>query len=155
MAGTRRTVDLPYNKVTRETVRLAGLTQTDFVLEAPVDAAAFRRAFDAMAGHGIDSIWTAGTGEMLEHRRLIAELATAARLPTAFTWRENVEAGGLISYGNDVADTFRRSAGYIDRIFRGANPAELPVEQASKFELVINQTAAEVARPDPATHPRS
>jgi putative ABC transport system substrate-binding protein len=138
----RRTIDLPIGKTTRASVRAAGMTLVEAVLEAPIDDAAFRRAFDSMTRDGVDSVWVATTGEMLEHRRSIADLATAARLPTVFGWRENVEAGGLISYGNDVGDMFRRAAGYVDRILRGANPAELPFQQPSKFELVINLKTA-------------
>ena len=61
-----------------------------------------------------------------------------------FGWRENVDAGGLISYGNDVADTFRRSATYVDRVLRGAKPAELPFQQPTKFGLVINLKTARI-----------
>jgi putative ABC transport system substrate-binding protein len=138
----RRTMGLPLNRVTRETMRQAGITLIDTVMEAPVDADSFRRAFDAMARDRVDSVWAATTGEVLQHRQLIAGLATAARLPTIFGWRENVEAGGLLSYGNDVADTFRQSAGYIDRILKGASPAEMPFQQPARFELVVNARTA-------------
>jgi putative ABC transport system substrate-binding protein len=138
----RRTMDLPIGKVTRERVRWAGMTLIDAVLEAPIDPAAYRSAFEAMARDRVDSLWAATVGESLEHRRLIAELSLRARLPSAFGWRENVEAGGLMSFGNDVVDTFRRSVAYIDRVLKGAKPAELPFQQPTKFELVINlQTA--------------
>jgi putative ABC transport system substrate-binding protein len=139
----RRTIDLPIGRTTREMMGKGGLTLIDVVLEAPVDATEVRRAFATMVGQGVDSVWAATVGEHLEHRRLIADLAVAAKLPGMFGWRENVEAGGLMSYGNDVADTFRRSAGYVDRVLKGADPAELPFQQPTKFELVINlKTAA-------------
>jgi putative ABC transport system substrate-binding protein len=64
------------------------------------------------------------------------------RLPTIYAFREYVEAGGLISYGANVPDQFRRAAGYVDKILRGAKPADLPVEQPTKFELVINLKTA-------------
>ena len=137
-----RTMNMPIGKVTRETFRDAGMTLVDTVLEAPIDAAAYRRAFAAMAREGVDSIWAATVGENLEHRQLIAELCLSARLPAAFGWRENVEVGGLISYGNDVVDTFRRSASYVDRILKGAKPSELPFQQPTKLELVINLNSA-------------
>ena len=72
----------------------------------------------------------------------LAELALKHRLPTIFLLRENVMAGGLMSYGPDLIDLWRRGAVYIDKILKGAKPAELPVEQASKFQLVINLKTA-------------
>ena len=79
------------------------------------------------------------------HRALIAELAAKSRLPTIYLLREHAEAGGLLTYGLDVRDSFRRAAGYVDRILRGAKPGDLPIEQPTKFELVINlKTAREL-----------
>jgi putative tryptophan/tyrosine transport system substrate-binding protein len=69
-------------------------------------------------------------------------LALGARLPTMFGLREYVEAGGLMSYGPNQADLYRRAADYVDKILRGAKPAEIPVEQPTKFYLIINLTAA-------------
>jgi putative ABC transport system substrate-binding protein len=74
--------------------------------------------------------------------RTIAELAARNRLPSVSVYRQFAVEGGLMSYGPDVPDIFRRSAEYVDRILRGANPAELPVQQPAKFECVINQKAA-------------
>jgi putative ABC transport system substrate-binding protein len=79
---------------------------------------------------------------LIEHRVRIAELAQKTRLPTAFQRRENVEAGGLLSYGPNLNDQLRQAAVYIDRILKGARPAELPVEQPTKFALVINLKTA-------------
>jgi hypothetical protein len=72
----------------------------------------------------------------------INTLAAGARLPTMHTAREDVEAGGLISYGSNCPDPFRRPGDYADRILRGAQPADLPVEQPTKFDLVVNLTSA-------------
>jgi putative ABC transport system substrate-binding protein len=72
----------------------------------------------------------------------LAELALKCRLPTMFGARENVEAGGLMSYGADRNDLVRLARLYIDKILKGAKPAELPVEQASKYQLVINLKTA-------------
>ena len=69
-------------------------------------------------------------------------LALGARLPTVHGFREHVEAGGLISYGANFPGLFRRAADYVDKILRGAKPADLPVEQPTKFDLVINLTTA-------------
>jgi putative ABC transport system substrate-binding protein len=76
-----------------------------------------------------------------EHRRL-AELALKHRLPTVYDAREYVEAGGLVAYGPNRQALFRRAAGYVDKILKGAKPADLPVEQPTKFELIINMRTA-------------
>jgi len=76
------------------------------------------------------------------HRDRIVELAARQRLPTMFGWREFVDVGGLTSYGPNVNTMLRRAAGYVDRILKGAKPADLPIEQPTKFELVINLKTA-------------
>jgi ABC-type uncharacterized transport system substrate-binding protein len=73
----------------------------------------------------------------------IAELALANRLATIFALREYAEAGGLMSYGENVADFFRRAASFVDKIFKGASPGDLPIEQPTKFHLVINRKTAD------------
>jgi putative tryptophan/tyrosine transport system substrate-binding protein len=77
-----------------------------------------------------------------QNRRLIVEFAAKSRLPAAYFWRQFADVGGLMSYGVDLPDLYRRAASYTDRILRGANPAEMPVERPSKFELVINLKTA-------------
>jgi len=72
----------------------------------------------------------------------INTLALAARLPTMYLFREYVETGGLMSYGPDLPDLYRRSGDYVDKILRGTKPADIPVEQPTKFDLIINLTAA-------------
>jgi len=76
-----------------------------------------------------------------EHRRLV-DLAAKHRLPTVFPWGDGADAGGLISYGPSIADLYRRAAVYVDKILKGVKPADLPVEQPTKFELVINLKTA-------------
>ena len=76
------------------------------------------------------------------HRALVATLAARHRLPTVYPYRYFVQSGGLVSYGIDTVDIFARSAAYVDRILRGATPADLPVQEPQKFELVINKAAA-------------
>ena len=76
------------------------------------------------------------------NRKRIMGLALKSRLPSTYSNRESVDAGGLMFYGADVADSYRRVAYYVDRILKGAKPADLPVEQPMKFELVINLKTA-------------
>jgi putative ABC transport system substrate-binding protein len=76
------------------------------------------------------------------HRTRIADLAAKARLPAMYGSREHVEVGGLLAYAADYADLYRRGATYVDKILKGARPAGLPVEQPTKFELVINLKTA-------------
>src|SRR5258708_31438711 len=98
---------------------------------------------------------------LLNNRGRITVLATKQRLPAVYTLKEYVDAGGLMSYGVRLLALFRRAATYVDKILKGANPAELPVEQPTKFEFIINLNAAKqigltippnvLARPNRAT----
>jgi putative ABC transport system substrate-binding protein len=87
----------------------------------------------------------------LEHRRVV-DVAKSSRLPAIYAAREFVDAGGLMSYGANLPALFRRTATYVDKIFKGAKPADLPVEQPTKFEFVVNlQTAKALALDIPPT----
>jgi putative ABC transport system substrate-binding protein len=88
----------------------------------------------------------------LHNRARLTDFATQNRLPGVYAYRELVEAGGLMSYGPSYEDLHRRAATYVDKILKGAKPADLPIEQPTKFNLVINRRAAEVLGP---TIPRS
>jgi putative ABC transport system substrate-binding protein len=77
-----------------------------------------------------------------DQRRRIVDLAAKSRLPAMYSWREPVDAGGLMAYGASGLDVLRGAAGYVDKILKGAKPADLPVEQPTKFELVINLKTA-------------
>jgi putative ABC transport system substrate-binding protein len=79
---------------------------------------------------------------LISQRARIAELAQKARLPIVFSRRENVEAGGLISYGPSLRAQFRETAAFVDKILKGANPADLPVEQPTRLELILNLKTA-------------
>ncbi len=99
-------------------------------------------AFSAMtAGRaGALLLWTSPM--FFAERRRIVDLAAKNRLPAVYPWREAVDAGGLMGYGPSAPDLFRRAATYVDKILKGSKPAELPVEQPTKFELVINVKTA-------------
>jgi|RhiMethySRZTD1v2_1073278.scaffolds.fasta_scaffold64061_4 putative ABC transport system substrate-binding protein len=112
------------------------------VREAGEVEAAFKAATDARAG----SLLMIASRLFFSRARQLAELAARSRLPVMYDLAEYVEAGGLICYGADVVDLWRRAALYVDKILKGARPGELPVEQPSKFELVINRKAAAALR---------
>jgi len=98
----------------------------------------FDGAFAAMATERVGALVVMSDSMLNSHRTRLADLAARSRLPAAYGLRENVEAGGLVSYGPSVRDLFRRSATYVDKILKGAKPADLPVERPTKFDLVIN-----------------
>ncbi len=81
-------------------------------------------------------------GISIEHRDLISSLAARHQLPAVYPFRYFVTSGGLLSYGPDLIDQYRRAAGYVDRILKGAKPADLPVQAPTKYQLVINNKAA-------------
>ena len=107
------------------------------------DADGFEKAFAALSKERPDGLYVLGGASLMRaNRKLIAGLALKTRLPSVYSVREYVEAGGLMSYGAELADSYRRVAYYVDRILKGAKPADLPVEQPTKFELVINLKTA-------------
>jgi putative ABC transport system substrate-binding protein len=98
-------------------------------------------AIEALKGHA-EALYVVSDGLIITNRIRINTFALAARLPTVHANREYIETGGLISYGANYPDLFRRAADYVNKILRGAKPADLPVEQPTKFDLVINLTTA-------------
>jgi putative ABC transport system substrate-binding protein len=100
----------------------------------------FEPAFKA--ARGADGLLQMDDPLFVAHRTRVAEVAAKNRLPAIFGFREFAEAGGLMSYGADLPDLYRRAATYVDKIFKGTKPADLPVEQPLKFELVINLKTA-------------
>jgi putative ABC transport system substrate-binding protein len=123
-----------------EAARALGLT----LLFSPETATPdeFHDAFALMKREGAQAVYAPETPINVRHRVLIVELAAKSRLPAIYGSREFVEAGGLMSYGPIFSDIFRRAAVYVDRILKGAKPADLPVEQPSRFELVVNLKTA-------------
>jgi len=101
------------------------------------------RAFSALSSQRAQAVILAsGNPVAMAQRAEVVTLAQRNRLPSIYAIREYVEAGGLMSYGPSIADMFRRTATYVDKILKGAKPADLPVERPTKFELVINLSAA-------------
>ena len=99
-------------------------------------------AFALIAREHPDALVVSESAANVANRRLIVEFAAQRRLPAMYATREFVNAGGLISYGVEIADLFRRAAGYVDKILKGAAPGDLPVEQPTKFQLVVNLKTA-------------
>ncbi len=102
----------------------------------------FDRAFSDMTRARAGALTVLASTMFFSERRRLVDLAAKNRLPAVYPWREYVDAGGLMSYGPNIADLFRRAATYVDKILKGAKPADLPVEQPTKFELVINLKTA-------------
>jgi putative tryptophan/tyrosine transport system substrate-binding protein len=119
--------------------RSLGLQLLLLEARAPGD---FDGAFAAMARERVGALFVVTDPMFIPHRARLTYLAAKNRLPSIFTQRADVEAGGLISYGPNFADMYRRAATYVDKILRGAKPADLPVEQPTTFELVINLKTA-------------
>jgi putative ABC transport system substrate-binding protein len=133
----------PYSAlVFKETMRAAGtmgieLKSLEVRTPADIDG-----ALDVAAGQHADVLVTVEDPLTNDHRRKIAEFAAGKRLPTVAGLRIFVDAGGLMSYGANVGDVFRQSVGYVEKVLKGAKPSELPVEQPTRFELVINLKTA-------------
>jgi putative tryptophan/tyrosine transport system substrate-binding protein len=108
------------------------------------DASEIERAITAFASQSNGGLILTASALSLFHRDLIISLAARERLPAVYYRRGFVAAGGLISYGPDIVDQYRRSAGYVDRILKGEKPADLPVQAPNKYELVINLKTAKV-----------
>ena len=123
-----------------EAARILGLDAAIFEIRRTEDIAP---TFDAITGRK-DALYIPADALINTNRIRINALALDARLPTMHGSRDYVEAGGLMSYGVNFTDQFRRAAGYVDRILRGAKPADLAVEQPTKFDLVINLKTAKV-----------
>jgi putative ABC transport system substrate-binding protein len=116
-----------------------GLNATTFEIRRSEDIG---RTFEKIKGH-FDAVYVPAEPLVNTNRRRIASFALAAHLPTLFDASEYVEAGGLMSYGPNFPDLYRRTADFVDKVLRGAKPAELPVEQPTKFDLTVNLTTAE------------
>jgi putative ABC transport system substrate-binding protein len=125
----------------RETQKAAmslGITLTI----AEVQGSDYESAFATLATGRPSALFVAGSTFFFRDRKRIIELAAKHRLPAIYEWPEQVRDGGLMAYGTDLSQGYQRIAGYVDRIFKGAKPGDLPIEQPTKFELVVNLKTA-------------
>ena len=111
-------------------------------IKTELDAQGFESAFKTARQKQVGAIMTTSLRVFAAERKRIVELALKHRLPAIYFQKESVDDGGLMSYGVDYADLYRRTAGYVDKILKGAKPADLPVQQATKFEFIVNLKAA-------------
>jgi putative ABC transport system substrate-binding protein len=126
----------------RETVLTAGSFEVYLRYLDVLDPKDIETAFRTAAKGRADALLVLGNPILNNHRKQVVELAVKHRLPATYTRPEFIEAGGLMYYGTNYNELFRRAATYVDKILKGAKPAELPVEQPKKFELIINLKAA-------------
>ena len=124
---------------TASTARMLGLELQPLEVHGPED---FEAAFAAATRSKADALVAFDDSLTLQYRARIVALTAASRLPTMYGYREFPDEGGLISYGADISSHYHRAATYVDKVLKGAKPADLPVEQPSKFELVINLKTA-------------
>jgi putative tryptophan/tyrosine transport system substrate-binding protein len=126
-------------KATEDAAQLLGITMQP-VTASHVDE--LERALNSLTNTKVDGLITLADPFFTAHRGHIVDLANAARVPTMLHWREFVQAGGLLSYGPDNVDLYRRAANFVDKILKGAKPGDLPIEQPTRFVLAVNlQTA--------------
>ena len=111
-------------------------------IETKPDRKGLEGAFEAAKQKQVDAIMTSAGRRLFAERKRIVELAGKYRLPAIYIQKEFVDEGGLMSYGADYVDLFRSSAHYVDKILKGSKPGDLPVQQATKFEFIINLKAA-------------
>ena len=128
-----------YLKAAEVAARTLGLRPQFVAARGPED---FDRAFSEMTTARAGALTVLPFSMFRNERRRLLDLAAKNRLPAMYPEREYVDAGGLMSYGANLADLFRRAATYVDKILKGAKPGDLPVEQPTKFELVINLKTA-------------
>ena len=111
-------------------------------IDTRFDFQGLEKAFQTASQKQIGAIMTTTTPGIFAERKRVVELALKYRLPAIYPQKEFVDEGGLMSYGTDAIDHYRRAAVYVDKILKGAKPADLPVQQPTKFEFVINLKAA-------------
>jgi putative ABC transport system substrate-binding protein len=126
-------------QVTEEAARAMGLQLRSIAVATPDE---FTAGFEAAVGGGAEALVVLPDAMFWNERRRIVALAAQHRLPAIYEEREYANDGGLISYGRDVSEQFRQAAGYVDKILKGAKPADLPIQQPTRFDLVVNLKTA-------------
>ena len=126
-------------KSTQVAAKALGMTLQSFKVRASSE---LDSAFARMTGQPLDGLIVLPNDFLFTHRRHVLDLAAKHQLPVIYAWREGAEAGALLSYGVNIADNYRRAAALVDKILKDARPGDLPVEQPTKFELVLNLKTA-------------
>jgi putative ABC transport system substrate-binding protein len=139
LVNVENPLHVPQWRETQAAADQAGLALVRFDYRVPGD---LERAFDQFTRANVEALLVPPDVTFLSYRVRIAELAANARLPTISFNRVSVEAGGLLSYGPDLVENYRRAAVFVDKILKGANPADLPVERPTRIGLVINLRVA-------------
>ena len=134
--------ETPYGAEARDAARRAGLSLLGIPLESPIQEAEYRRAFATAAAGDVAGLIIPDVEEHITYRRLIVKLAEEARMPTIYSYRQFVEAGGLMSYGIDLSSLSRLVANDIHLILKGTKPGDIPFQLPTKHELFINVTVA-------------
>jgi putative ABC transport system substrate-binding protein len=138
--GTREDWQEPLGRATRAAAKTLGVA----LVHAEVTVGQYQDAFAGLMREPPDALFVANSASNYAHRHRLAEFALSGRLPAIHPFREMVEVGGLMSFGANVPDLYRRAAGYVDRILKGARPGDLPVEQPTQFELIVNVKTAKL-----------
>jgi putative ABC transport system substrate-binding protein len=131
----------PASAAVREAAQRMNIPLIGAILESYQEAE-YRRVFAAMKQEGVAGILVSVQGENFFHRKLIVELANDNRVPTLYPWREHVQLGGLMSYGPRVMELYRLAAGQIDEVLKGSKAGDIPIQEPTKFDLVINLKTA-------------
>src|SRR5262245_20333226 len=130
----------PVRNGAQDAAKKAGLSLVTVEARSPRE---IEDAFPAFAKEHVQAVMVTTDAVFLGQQQQLAQLALTNGLPTMFSQREYVEAGGLMSYGENLSDFFRRAASFVDKIIKGAKPGDLPIEQPTKFNLVINRKTAD------------
>jgi len=134
--------DGPTGSTIRKAAHHFGVDLLGALLESPIGEPEYRRVFAAIVHDRANGLIVNDTPEHYANQRLITDLAMSTRLPAVYPARSFADAGGLIAYGPDALDLFRRAAVQVDQILKGANPGEIPFYQPTRFELIIKLKTA-------------
>jgi len=126
----------------QDAVKKLAITDVPTLLDTPIDAAAYHKFFEAIVAANADAILVSDVPENSSNRALIVELGALHRVPIMYPFAEYVRAGGLLSYGYDLIEAYRRATGYVDKILKGSKPSDLPFYQPTRLYLTLNTKAA-------------